>query len=114
MKVFGSISHSQPRKQRGDSTEEEGSMSHHDHLDEQAQGQGYFLTSRVGIALLGFITIAGVLLITEHTAHVLGASLWILLLACPLLHIFMHGGHGSHGDKGRSPGPDRQPDTHQH
>ena len=114
MKVFGSISHSQPPKQRGDATEEEGSMSHHNHLDELAQGKGYFLTSRVGVAFLGFITIAGVLLINEHSAHVLGASLWILLLACPLLHLFMHGGHGSHGDNGRGPAPDRPSGTHQH
>lgn len=87
-------------------------MSHHDHSDKPAQDQGSFLTSRVGIALLGFIVIAGVLLFTEHRAHVLGASLWILLLACPLLHIFMHGGHGSHGNDGR--GSDRQPGPHQH
>jgi hypothetical protein len=23
---------------------------------------------------------------------------WLILLACPLMHIFMHGGHGGHGD----------------
>jgi len=89
-------------------------MSLHDHSERRDQPQGSFLTSRAGLVLLGFLVIAGVLLFTEHRAHVLGASLWLVLLACPLLHLFMHGGHGSHGDSGRSPGPDRQPGTHQH
>jgi hypothetical protein len=26
----------------------------------------------------------------------LGAGLFLLVLACPLLHLFMHGGHGGH------------------
>ena len=32
----------------------------------------------------------------EHESHILGALFWLLLLACPLIHIFMHRGHG-HG-----------------
>jgi hypothetical protein len=28
---------------------------------------------------------------------VLGVLVWLPLLACPLMHLFMHGGHG-HGD----------------
>lgn len=54
-------------------------------------------SSRPNIVLwvgLGFITIVGVLLFTEHKAHMLGALPYILLIACPLLHIFMHGSHG--------------------
>ncbi|NIN36516.1 MAG: DUF2933 domain-containing protein [Gammaproteobacteria bacterium] len=35
-------------------------------------------------------------LITEHWAHIVPYLPWLILLACPLLHIFMHGGHG-HG-----------------
>lgn len=54
--------------------------------------------SRIGLALLGFLLIAGFFLITEHTAHTLGALPYALILLCPLLHLFMHGGHGSnHG-----------------
>ncbi|MDA8107948.1 MAG: DUF2933 domain-containing protein [Betaproteobacteria bacterium] len=45
---------------------------------------------------LGFAAIAGFFLVTEHTAHVLGALPWLLLALCPLMH-FMHGGHGGHG-----------------
>jgi hypothetical protein len=36
-------------------------------------------------------------LVTEHTAYVLGALPFLLLLSCPLMHLFMHHGHGGHG-----------------
>lgn len=79
-------------------------MSNHDHADRQSRPEGNFLTSRAGIALLVLLAIAGFLLFTEHRAHVLGAGLFLLLLACPLLHVFMHGGHGGHGgDESGSP-----------
>ena len=55
------------------------------------------LKSRIGLVLVGFLIIAGALLFTEHRAHVLGLLIWLPLLACPLMHIFMHGGHGGHG-----------------
>jgi hypothetical protein len=44
---------------------------------------------------------------TEHEAHIRGLFSywpWLLLLACPLMHIFMHGGHG-HAGHGRSREP---------
>lgn len=44
--------------------------------------------------------VAAVFLLAEHRAHVLGILPWIVVLACPLMHIFMHGGHG-HGVHGR-------------
>jgi SNF family Na+-dependent transporter len=54
--------------------------------------------------LIGFIAIAAYFLITEHKAHLSGwlsaYGIWLLLLACPLLHMFMHGGHGGHGGHG--------------
>lgn len=37
-------------------------------------------------------------LVREHWNHLAGRWLYLLLLACPLLHLVMHGGHGSHGD----------------
>ncbi len=81
-------------------------MSHHDHAGRQSKPEGSFLTSRAGIALLILLAIAGFLLFTEHRAHVLGAGLFLLLLACPLLHIFMHGGHSGHDeDESGSPSP---------
>ena len=53
-----------------------------------------FLRSRTGLVLVGFLVIAGFFLVTEHTAHVFGVLPFILLLACPLLHLFLHGRHG--------------------
>lgn len=50
--------------------------------------------------LIGFLLIAGFFLWTEHRAHLLGALPYLILLACPLMHIFMHRGHGGHGGHG--------------
>lgn len=47
-----------------------------------------------------FLAIAAYFLWTEHRAHLLGGLGWLpylIILACPLLHMFMHRGHGSHG-----------------
>lgn len=44
----------------------------------------------------GFLIFAGLLLFTEHRAHVLGFLPYLILLACPLMHLFMHHGHGGH------------------
>lgn len=49
--------------------------------------------SRTGIALFVFLAIITFFLITEHLAHIIPVLPWLLLLACPLMHLFMHGGH---------------------
>ena len=73
-------------------------MADHDHSYHQAGGgAGNFWTSRGGLVLLALLAIGGILLFTEHQAHVLGVLPWLFLLACPLMHIFMHSGHGGHG-----------------
>ncbi|MGB5081268.1 MAG: DUF2933 domain-containing protein [Burkholderiales bacterium] len=60
--------------------------------------------SRTKWVFFGFLAIAGFFLITEHRAHLYGwlssYGIWLLLLACPLMHLFMHGGHGGHGGRG--------------
>ena len=50
----------------------------------------------------GFLLIAVFLLFTEHRAHVLGILPYLFLLACPLMHLFMHHGHGGHGHHARN------------
>ena len=55
-----------------------------------------FWTSKTGLALVVFLAISVFYLYTEHRAHLLGALPYLLLLACPLLHVFMHRGHGKH------------------
>ena len=57
--------------------------------------------SRTKWVFIGFLVVAGYFLVTEHRAHLSGWLssywIWLLLLACPVLHMFMHGGHGGHG-----------------
>ena len=55
------------------------------------------LRRRGTIVLVGFLLIAGFFLTTEHAAHVLGVLPYLLLLACQLMHLFMHRGHGHGG-----------------
>ncbi len=64
---------------------------------EQKKPVGFWKT-RVGIFLLAFLIIGGVLLAYEHRIHVFsGNGLLIgLLAACIVMHLFMHGGHGGH------------------
>jgi hypothetical protein len=45
---------------------------------------------------MGFLLVAGFFLLTEHRAHVLGILPYLLLFACPIMHLFMHHGHRSH------------------
>jgi hypothetical protein len=49
-------------------------------------------------AFVLFAIIAGLLLLAEHRPHVVPYSPWLLLAACPLMHVFMH--HGRHGHGG--------------
>lgn len=56
--------------------------------------------SRSWWAFAGFVAIAGFFLLTEHRAHLFGALPYLLLLACPFLHMFGHGSHGGHGGHG--------------
>ena len=56
-----------------------------------------FWRSRYAIGLLVMGAIAAYFLLSEHRAHFLGALPLLLLLSCPLMHVFMHHGHGGHG-----------------
>lgn len=51
------------------------------------------------IVFATMIAIAAFFLISEHRAHALGFLPYLLFLACPLLHMFHHGGHGEHARK---------------
>jgi uncharacterized membrane protein len=56
-----------------------------------------------GVVLLGFLAVAAFYLFTEHTAHVFGVLPFLLILSCPVMHLFMHHGHGGHGVSGPAP-----------
>ena len=58
------------------------------------------------MVLLAFLAIAGFFLLAEHRAHLFGVLPLLLFAACPLLHFFMHRGHGGHAEH-KLPHPDK-------
>lgn len=72
-------------------------------------GQPGFWRSKAGLVAVAFLLIAAFFLLSEHRAHALGALPYLIILACPLLHIFMHRGHGSHGGHAGGDEDGRQP-----
>ena len=70
--------------------------------------------------LIGFLAIGAFFLLTEHRAHLFGILPFLLVLACPLMHLFHgHGGHHGHDDSSggaSSDTPDTSdiPHTHEH
>lgn len=62
----------------------------------------------------GFAAISLVLLVVEHRSHLLGWLPawwpWLFLLACPLMHVLMHGGHGGHGNNSNHGGSSNKAD----
>ncbi len=65
--------------------------------DDPHRDRRAFFSSPAGIVLIGFLLIGGFYLVTEHRAHLYSWLPWLLLLACPLMHVFMHHGHGGGG-----------------
>lgn len=74
-------------------------------MDERTQAPWW--RSKGGIALTGFGLVAAFYVLREHYAHAFGVLPYLLLLACPLMHLFMlhgHGGHHGGGASGEQPG----------
>ena len=77
----------------------------HDHNAQPGQSNPPpFWRSRHGPGLAGFGLIAAYFLLSDYRAHFLGALPLLLLLACPLMHVFMHHGHEAHGVARRATG----------
>ncbi len=60
------------------------------------QSQSFWFTPK-GLAALGLIGAVSYFLLVEHRAHLFEFLPFLILLLCPLMHVFMHGGHGGHG-----------------
>ena len=83
------------------------SATQHEHLP------GTRASSAIGrplkSALLMMALVGGFYLLREHWNHVAGNWIYLLLLACPLMHLFHgHGGHGGHAAP-PSKAADKQP-----
>ncbi len=81
-------------------------MQSHDHAAQRATPPTATETShRSRWVFGGFSLLAILLLAFEHRMHLSGLIGWLpylILLACPLMHLFMHGGHGHGGGDGKS------------
>ena len=60
-----------------------------------------FLGSKLGWAVTLSLAVLGVYLLWTHTGHVVYALPYLLLLACPLMHVFGHH-HGHHHKQGNA------------
>jgi hypothetical protein len=67
-------------------------------LPSQTGSRQSYWKSPMGIALLMLGVIAAFYLVREHWGHLAGNWIYLILLLCPLMHLFMHGGHGGHHD----------------
>ena len=60
-----------------------------------------FLGSKLGLVVTLLVAALGAYLLWAHTGHVLSAAPFLLLLACPLMHLFGHNrGHSHPKEKG--------------
>ena len=78
-------------------------MQHHDTTDGMSTRQTPRTLAWKGAAIMVAVIVVFYVL-REHWGHVLGFLPYLLLLACPLMHLFMHHGHGH----GQHEGEDRQ------
>ncbi|MGA2493839.1 MAG: DUF2933 domain-containing protein [Roseiarcus sp.] len=72
------------------------------------------LASRTRTALLALTAVGVAFIAYDHRVHVIAALPYLLLLACPLMHLFMMHGHGghAHGDRVPSDTPKLPPANH--
>lgn len=60
--------------------------------------RSFWLTPN-GLAALGFIGAVVYFLLSEHRAHFIYFLPYLIFLLCPLMHLFMHRGHGGHEEE---------------
>lgn len=76
--------------------------THHEYQPSRPRASA--LSGSLKIVLVMVAAIAGFYLLREHWNHVAGNWVYLLLLACPLMHLFHgHGEHGGHEGHGAPP-----------
>jgi Protein of unknown function (DUF2933) len=66
-------------------------------MNEQSQSHQDVAGRRIKQEFVLFAIIGGFFIVAEHRAHLIPYLPWLFLAACPLMHVFMHHGHGGHG-----------------
>jgi hypothetical protein len=75
----------------------------------EASGKSPVSGRPIKTALLMVALVGGFFLLREHWEHVAGNWIYLLLLACPLMHFFHgHGGHARHGDQAVPPNSNKE------
>lgn len=69
-------------------------------MSEAARNDESSWRPRVKLVFFAFALVGAFFLLAEHRAHVLPWLPWLFLAACPLMHVFMHHGHGGHDHHG--------------
>ncbi|MCW8884300.1 MAG: DUF2933 domain-containing protein [Motiliproteus sp.] len=59
------------------------------------QKSSFWMTPQ-GLAALVLIAFPTYFLFIEHREHIFPALPYLIILLCPLMHLFMHRGHGQH------------------
>lgn len=84
--------------------------------DLPAADRAHVRLTRVGWTVFaGFGAVALFFLLTEHRAHVFGVLPFLLVAACPLMHLFHRHGHGDQrGTSMGSGGATPSEQSHEH
>lgn len=80
----------------------EAQMNQYDARSVRDRKAASFWKSGVGVALIMVGLIVAFYLLREHWVHVGQTWPYLILLLCPLMHLFMHDGHG-HSDSNVQP-----------
>jgi len=72
------------------------------HDDRQTHDTGSWGRKASRIAFIGFAAIAASFLVLAHRAHLWGIVPFLLLAACPLLHMFGHSGRDTDASRTRN------------
>ena len=65
-------------------------------MSAQGLGRGFLIMLTTALAAG-----AAFYILQAHWAHALGMAPYLLFLACPLMHLFMHHGHKHHAEPGQ-------------
>ena len=68
-------------------------MNHSNH-ESSKRSPGWLLPIKISFTVI--LAIAAFFIISEHWLHLVGILPWLLILLCPLMHLFMQGGDGGH------------------